>query len=390
MIKAYLKNLTRTMFVPLLLCFIALVLPRLLLTFIGVSLTSDPIQTPLLSSKFSLNYSPVTIVFIILFALQLEGYHFKRSQADCYLALPFKPKQLRRIHFLYGLVTLGTIFFIADFFPNLVLLVKYWNMPDSIMDGASFGYFIALTLVHLLYFCISYGFYYFFISLGNRAASSISICAVGMGALAGFFPAFGFLLSSASGSAESFLMLQSYTGDSSLSLADEILRALMAHGTVTSSFTASVFTIPSLTASYYLGLSITLLLSVLSYLFIFLRKDPDGALSGSPKGNVRWAVVFFGLAFLATAFALSGVFSFIGDSGILFLSPLFLIVLFLAEYVVSLVYLGKAKLNKTFWIMIGASAGILLLSAIIFACTPSQHTDYVPPTSAELGLLAIL
>lgn len=378
MIKKYIRSLAKTLLPCLIVAFLVCFFPNFLTAIILRCV--DGVENPQGDSTFL--GTNVIGVFVFLMPLILETYRQKRMNADCFLALPFKPKHLRRIHFLFGLIFLLSVHTLTAIIPNLIL---YLGTDNSAAIQRTF----LSWAIYLLIYAMQYGFFYLFANIGNRFVTSLAIMVCGSFFLACFFPSIGFQTITHSDELFIPFLLQSYTGEAlTLLLSDNspwFIAGLIKNRDIMDSILGN----PGFFASFLIGIIVSVLLSILTYLYIFLRKDPDGALAGKPRSNAPLVPYLFLGTFLTVSCFVTCFFSIFQDNWLVGILVLLIIMIFagVAEYLASFMYLGKAKLNLQFWIFIGSSLLLILILGCIHMAIGLKGAGPVPPPSSSIAAL---
>jgi len=319
-----------------------------------------------------------SVIFSSILPLFVESYRFGKRSADTYYSLPFKPLELRKTRMFLALGILLVVFSLAYWIPSGIYYIRYASISapsedyikDRLMDPLwlTAAYGTLLVLLSANFFVSS-----FFVRLGNSPLSSIILLLAGHAILCGLLPTIGLWISLIAGMADWTSSFLTIVGMQNYGASFPVFLFIFAFFSPMSNSGVLSQAITELPNQIALSISLIVVLSsgALSLIYLLNKKDPSGEFSGAPASHFHQAIYLIFVAFLLSAILSSSSGGSIGSGfaitsalgiGSLIASFVFLGV---GQYIVYLLYLKKAALDKKSWILISINQGALLLFSII-------------------------
>jgi len=322
-------------------------------------------------------------VLSLFYILNLEDYRYRRQSSDCYYSLPFKPRQLKHLHFSFGIAMTLAIYTLSFWCPTILLSAK---VVSAELASINVGLFIADYLISVAYIAAYYALMSFFAHRGNTIRASIIMMLLGNLCLSLVMLSPSVLLLPVQQSSEniaevvSFFSLQSYSPYMYEQLYPESF-AYWSLGLCPSYengdpmlYLNQIFANGTTSAGFIVHLIVTMGVSGAAGVYHWLSKDPDGSYSGAPGGNGKLPPVIFLVAYaIVNAFPFVLYYAMAGNLTAFFILILVFILEQAALYLLSALYLWSPKLNKWHWICLSVGAAVHLIAFIVGFCLGTSN-----------------
>lgn len=308
-----------------------------------------------------------------------EKYRYSKVSCDCFYHLPFKEKELKRIHHIFYLSYLAICFTLVYWIGILFFAIKYnssFPNENQIKVYVSFIYYLPIYFIVLFVALDTYVIAASFIQLGNRPLQSILFLIIGFYLLSNIGINIFNLVNKFLPPSNEYIYYQTnlFSGGLGLSSSPLLLINLL-FGTFYKGLIGEEMVQFKFESAFPFSfcLTILVLISVFSIYYIFFVKDPSGEYCATSGARNKYVpLLLIGPAFLSSLGCMAINYSTNIDKSLALVKSFStLIIVSIITYILYVILEKNFKIKKREFLYIGIAA-FLILIGICFSFIPGD------------------